>query len=127
VRPAAHQVDHLLEEIRQRNRVNERVLVTTLTKKSRGASDRTTTTNSACASATCTRNTETIERVDIIRDLRRGVFDVLVGINLLRERARSSRSVPPFAILDPTRRATYVRSARSFRPSAGAAATSMAP
>ena len=84
VRPARHQVDDLLEEIRKRVAVSERVLVTTLTKKM--AEDLTDYLRDVGIKVRYIHSDiETIERVDIIRDLRRGEFDVLVGINLLRE------------------------------------------
>jgi excinuclease ABC subunit B len=84
VRPASTQVDDLLSEINERVRVGERVLVTTLTK--RMAED---LTDYLAEHGTKVRylhsDIDTVERVEIIRDLRLGEFDVLVGINLLRE------------------------------------------
>ena len=84
VRPAATQVDDLLEEIRRRIAVNARVLVTTLTK--RMAEDLTDYYQDLDVKVRYLHSDiDAIERVEIIRDLRKGVFDVLVGINLLRE------------------------------------------
>lgn len=84
VRPAGSQVDDLLSEIHLRTQVGERVLVTTLTK--RMAEDLTDYLNDHGIRVRYLHSDiETVERVEIIRDLRLGVFDVLVGINLLRE------------------------------------------
>ncbi|MDD7676757.1 MAG: excinuclease ABC subunit UvrB [Eubacteriales bacterium] len=84
VRPVEGQVDDLMGEIRSRTRVGERVLVTTLTKKM--AEDLTDYLESNGIKVRYIHfNVDTIERMEIIRDLRLGVFDVLVGINLLRE------------------------------------------
>jgi excinuclease ABC subunit B len=84
VRPAKNQVDDVLEEIRLRVKRNERVLVTTLTK--RMAEDLTEFLSDAGVRVRYLHSdVETIERTKIISDLRTGVFDVLVGINLLRE------------------------------------------
>jgi len=84
VRPARNQVDNLLHEIRQRTDKNERVLVTTLTK--RMAEDLTDYYQEVGVRVRYLHSDiATIERFDIIRDLRRGQFDVLIGINLLRE------------------------------------------
>ena len=84
VRPAGSQVDDLLSEIHLRTKVSERVLVTTLTK--RMAEDLTDYLNDHGIRVRYLHSDiETVERVEIIRDLRLGVFDVLVGINLLRE------------------------------------------
>ena len=84
IRPARHQVDELLFEIRQRVRLKERVLVTTLTKKS--AEDLTSYLSGVgCQVRYLHSEIKTMERNEIIRDLRLGLFDVLVGINLLRE------------------------------------------
>jgi excinuclease ABC subunit B len=84
VRPTRHQIDDLMEEIRQRVARNERVLVTTLTKKM--AEDLTDyLLENGLRVRYLHSEIETLERVAILRDLRNGVFDVLVGINLLRE------------------------------------------
>src|SRR5215212_5525564 len=84
VRPVKGQVDDLLAEIRQRADVKQRVLVTTLTK--RMAEDLTTYYQELGVKVRYLHSdVDTLERIEILRDLRRGVFDVLVGINLLRE------------------------------------------
>ncbi|MBS1119759.1 MAG: excinuclease subunit, partial [Deltaproteobacteria bacterium] len=84
VRPVAHQVDDLLAEIRERTAAGERVLVTTLTK--RMAEDLTEYYREIGVRVRYLHSdVDTLERIQIIRDLRRGEFDVLVGINLLRE------------------------------------------
>ncbi|CAK0775246.1 excision nuclease subunit B [Gammaproteobacteria bacterium] len=84
IRPARHQVEDLLSEIRERIRQSERVLVTTLTK--RMAEDLTDyLTEQGIRVRYLHSDIDTVERVEIIRDLRLGTFDVLVGINLLRE------------------------------------------
>src|SRR5690606_23189548 len=84
VRPARTQVDDLLGEIRQRTTAGERVLVTTLTK--RMAEDLTEyLSENGVRVRYLHSDIDTVERVEIIRDLRLGAFDVLVGINLLRE------------------------------------------
>ena len=84
VKPAKGQVEHLLGEIRQRVASGQRVLVTTLTK--RMAEDLTEYYYEQGLKVRYLHSDiKTLERADIIRDLRKGVFDVLVGINLLRE------------------------------------------
>ncbi len=119
VRPARDQVDDLLDEIRKRVEVNERVLVTTLTKKM--AEDLTDYFQDVGIKVRYIHSdVETIERVDIIRDLRRGVFDVLVGINLLRE-GLDLPEVSLVAILDADKEG-YLRSSRSLIQTIGRAA-----
>jgi len=119
VRPAAHQVDDLLEEIRERLAHEERVLVTTLTKKM--AEDLTDYYHELGLRVRYLHSDiETLERVDIIRDLRRGVFDVLVGINLLRE-GLDLPEVSLVAILDADKEG-YLRSQRSLIQTIGRAA-----
>jgi len=84
VRPATTQVDDLLSEVRRCAKVDERVLVTTMTK--RMAEDLTDYLEEHGVRVRYLHSdVDTVERVEIIRDLRRGEFDVLVGINLLRE------------------------------------------
>ena len=84
VRPTRHQVDDLMDEIRKRTEKNERVLVTTLTKKM--AEDLTDyLLENGLKVRYLHSEIETLERIAILRDLRKGEFDVLVGINLLRE------------------------------------------
>jgi excinuclease ABC subunit B len=119
VRPARHQVDDLLDEIRKRVAARERVLVTTLTKKM--AEDLTDYLQEVGIRVRYIHSDiETIERVDIIRDLRRGEFDVLVGINLLRE-GLDLPEVSLVAILDADKEG-YLRSERSLIQTIGRAA-----
>src|SRR6058998_2850392 len=119
VRPARHQVDDLLEEIRKRVAAEERVLVTTLTKKM--AEYLTDYLQEVGVRVRYIHSDiETIERVDIIRDLRRGEFDVLVGINLLRE-GLDLPEVSLVAILDADKEG-YLRSERSLIQTIGRAA-----
>ncbi|MFY7916662.1 MAG: helicase-related protein, partial [Rubrivivax sp.] len=84
VRPAVHQVDDVLQEIRDRVQVHERVLITTLTKRMAEQLTDYLTENGVKVRYLHS-DVDTVERVEIIRDLRLGAFDVLVGINLLRE------------------------------------------
>ena len=84
IRPAQTQVDDLCEEIRERTKRRERVLVTTLTKRMAEQFTEFLTENGVKARY-LHADIDTVERADILRDLRLGVFDVLVGINLLRE------------------------------------------
>ncbi len=119
VRPARSQVDDLLEEIRKRIEVKERVLVTTLTK--RMAEDLTDYYQDLNVKIRYLHSDiETIERVDIIRELRMGVFDVLVGINLLRE-GLDLPEVSLVAILDADKEG-FLRSERSLIQTIGRAA-----
>ncbi len=84
VSPAAHQVDDVLQEIHPRVKLNERVLITTLTKR---MAEQLTDylSDNGVKVRYLHSDVDTVERVEIIRDLRLGLFDVLVGINLLRE------------------------------------------
>ena len=119
VRPAGSQVDDLLEEIRLRIGRGERVLVTTLTKKM--AEDLTDYYREIGIRVRYLHSDiETIERIEIIRDLRRGTFDVLVGINLLRE-GLDIPEVSLVAILDADKEG-YLRSERSLIQTIGRAA-----
>ncbi len=119
VRPAGRQVDDLLDEVRQRAEVKERVLVTTLTKKM--AEDLTEYYHEIGVRVRYLHSDiDTIERVEIIRDLRKGVFDVLVGINLLRE-GLDLPEVSLVAILDADKEG-YLRSERSLIQTIGRAA-----
>ena len=119
VRPAGHQVDDLLEEIRLRVAAKARVLVTTLTKKM--AEDLTDYLQDVGIRVRYIHSdVDTIERTEIIRDLRRGAFDVLVGINLLRE-GLDLPEVSLVAILDADKEG-YLRSARSLIQTIGRAA-----
>ncbi len=119
VRPVKSQVDDLIEEIRKRIAVRERVLVTTLTKKM--AEDLTKYLSDVGIQVRYLHSDiETLERVVIIRDLRKGVFDVLVGINLLRE-GLDMPEVSLVAILDADKEG-FLRSERSFIQTFGRAA-----
>ena len=119
VRPAATQVDDLLEEIRKRTAVDARVLVTTLTK--RMAEDLTDYYQDLNVKVRYLHSDiDAIERVEIIRDLRKGVFDVLVGINLLRE-GLDLPEVSLVAILDADKEG-FLRSERSLIQTIGRAA-----
>ena len=119
VRPARTQVDDLLSEIRLRVAVNERVLVTTLTK--RMAEDLTEYLGEHDVRVRYLHSDiETVERVEIIRDLRLGEFDVLVGINLLRE-GLDMPEVSLVAILDADKEG-FLRSDRSLIQTIGRAA-----
>jgi excinuclease ABC subunit B len=122
VRPARDQVDDLLEEIRKRIECDERVLVTTLTKKM--AEDLTDYFQDVGIKVRYIHSdVETIERVEIIRELRRGTFDVLVGINLLRE-GLDLPEVSLVAILDADKEG-YLRSSRSLIQTIGRAARNL--
>ena len=119
VRPALHQVDDLLGEIRERVERQERVLVTTLTK--RMAEDLTSyLAENGVKVRYLHADIDTVERVEIIRDLRLGKFDVLVGINLLRE-GLDLPEVSLVAILDADKEG-FLRSDRSLIQTIGRAA-----
>ena len=119
VRPTKHQVDDLLGEIRGRVARNERVLVTTLTK--RMAEDLTEYYSELGVRVRYLHSdVNTLERVEILRDLRRGEFDVLVGINLLRE-GLDLPEVSLVGILDADKEG-FLRSARSLMQTIGRAA-----
>ena len=119
IRPATNQVDDLLGLIRERVGQNERVLVTTLTK--RMAEDLTEYFSDLEVNVRYMHSDiKTIERMSIIRDLRLGVFDVLVGINLLRE-GLDLPEVSLVAILDADKEG-FLRSARSLIQTCGRAA-----
>jgi excinuclease ABC subunit B len=119
VRPASTQVDDLLSEINARTAQAERVLVTTLTK--RMAEDLTDYLSEHGVKVRYLHSDiETVERVEIIRDLRLGVFDVLVGINLLRE-GLDIPEVSLVAILDADKEG-FLRSERSLIQTIGRAA-----
>ncbi|MEI8402661.1 MAG: excinuclease ABC subunit UvrB [Alcaligenaceae bacterium] len=122
VRPARTQVDDLLGEIKLRTAVQERVLVTTLTK--RMAEDLTDyLSESGQRVRYLHSDIDTVERVEIIRDLRLGVFDVLVGINLLRE-GLDIPEVSLVAILDADKEG-FLRSDRSLIQTIGRAARNL--
>ncbi|UBH22917.1 excinuclease ABC subunit UvrB [Macrococcus armenti] len=119
IRPTEHQIDDLMEEIRLRVEKNERVLITTLTKKM--SEDLTTYLKEAGVKVNYLHSEiKTLERIEIIRDLRLGVFDVLVGINLLRE-GLDIPEVSLVAILDADKEG-FLRSQRSLIQTIGRAA-----
>ncbi|MEI4549736.1 excinuclease ABC subunit UvrB [Pseudoalteromonas spongiae] len=119
IRPVGTQVDDLLSEIYKRVELNERVLVTTLTK--RMAEDLSDYLNDHDVKVRYLHSDiDTVERVEIIRDLRAGVFDVLVGINLLRE-GLDMPEVSLVAILDADKEG-FLRSTRSLIQTIGRAA-----
>lgn len=119
VRPAKHQVDDLLKEIRLRISKSERVLITTLTKRS--SEDLTEYYESLGIKVKYLHSDiHTVERTEIIRDLRLGVFDVLVGINLLRE-GLDIPEVSLVAITDADKEG-FLRSERSLIQTIGRAA-----
>ncbi|MGS3140019.1 excinuclease ABC subunit UvrB [Aeromonas sanarellii] len=122
VRPVSTQVDDLLSEIRKRVAVEERVLVTTLTK--RMAEDLTEyLADHEVRVRYLHSDIDTVERVEIIRDLRLGKFDVLVGINLLRE-GLDMPEVSLVAILDADKEG-FLRSTRSLIQTIGRAARNL--
>jgi excinuclease ABC subunit B len=119
VRPAATQVDDVLQEIRERVLVHERVLITTLTKR---MAEQLTDylSDNGVKVRYLHSDIDTVERVEIIRDLRLGVFDVLVGINLLRE-GLDLPEVSLVAILDADKEG-FLRAERSLIQTIGRAA-----
>ena len=122
VRPATTQVDDLLSEIHERTRSGDRVLVTTLTK--RMAEDLTDyLSDNGVRVRYLHSDIDTVERVEIIRDLRLGEFDVLVGINLLRE-GLDIPEVSLVAILDADKEG-FLRSERSLIQTIGRAARNL--
>ena len=119
VRPSMNQVDDLMEEIQQRIEAEERVLVTTLTKRmAEELSDYLLRHDIRCAYIHS--DVETLERVKIMDDLRAGVYDVLIGVNLLRE-GLDLPEVSLVAILDADKEG-FLRSHRSLTQTAGRAA-----
>ena len=119
VRPSQNQIDDLVEEIRVREERDERVLITTLTK--RMAEELTkylTRINIRCRYIHS--DVDTLERVEILSDLRRGVFDVLIGVNLLRE-GLDLPEVSLVAILDADKEG-FLRNQRSLTQTIGRAA-----
>jgi excinuclease ABC subunit B len=122
VRPATHQVDDVLQEIRIRVDLNERVLITTLTKR---MAEQLTDylTDNGVKVRYIHSDVDTVERVEILRDLRLGTFDVLVGINLLRE-GIDLPEVSLVAILDADKEG-FLRSERSLIQTIGRAARNL--
>ncbi|MBB6579839.1 excinuclease ABC subunit B [Comamonas odontotermitis] len=122
VRPATHQVDDVLQEIHARVKANERVLITTLTKRMAEQLTEYLTDNGVKVRYLHS-DVDTVERVEIIRDLRLGAFDVLVGINLLRE-GLDIPEVSLVAILDADKEG-FLRAERSLIQTIGRAARNM--
>jgi excinuclease ABC subunit B len=122
VRPASSQVDDLMSEITDRVKKNERVLVTTLTKR---MSEQLTEylSDHGIKVRYLHSDIETVERVEMLRDLRLGTFDVLVGINLLRE-GLDLPEVSLVAILDADKEG-FLRSERSLIQTIGRAARNL--
>jgi excinuclease ABC subunit B len=122
VRPATTQVDDLMQEITKRVNVNERVLVTTLTKR---MSEQLTEflSDNGVKVRYLHSDIDTVERAEILRDLRLGTFDVLVGINLLRE-GLDIPEVSLVAILDADKEG-FLRSERSLIQTIGRAARNL--
>ena len=122
VRPAGRQVDDVLQEIRSRVEINERVLITTLTKRMAEQ-----LTDYLADNGVKVRylhsDIDTVERVEILRDLRLGMFDVLVGINLLRE-GLDLPEVSLVAILDADKEG-FLRAERSLIQTIGRAARNL--
>ncbi|WP_457328816.1 excinuclease ABC subunit UvrB [Rhizobacter sp. P5_C2] len=119
VRPATHQVDDVLQEIRDRVEIHERVLITTLTKR---MAEQLTDylSDNGVKVRYLHSDIDTVERVEILRDLRLGTFDVLVGINLLRE-GLDIPEVSLVAILDADKEG-FLRAERSLIQTIGRAA-----
>lgn len=122
VRPATHQVDDVLQEIRIRVEKHERVLITTLTKR---MAEQLTDylSDNGVKVRYLHSDVDTVERVEIIRDLRLGTFDVLVGINLLRE-GLDIPEVSLVAILDADKEG-FLRAERSLIQTIGRAARNL--
>jgi excinuclease ABC subunit B len=119
IRPSLNQIDDLIEEIHQRVEVDERVLVTTLTKRMAEELAK----YLAKVSIRCRyihSEVDTLERVEIMQDLRKGLFDVLIGVNLLRE-GLDLPEVSLVAILDADKEG-FLRSNRSLTQTVGRAA-----
>ena len=119
VRPVVNQIDDLMEEVQLRIERNERVLVTTLTKRMAEELDK-YLNRAGVRSRYIHSDVDTLERVEIIEDFKAGSFDVLVGVNLLRE-GLDIPSVSLVAILDADKEG-FLRSGRSLTQTAGRAA-----
>lgn len=119
VRPSENQIDDLIEEIQQRVEVDERVLVTTLTKRMAEELAK-YLTKVAIRCRYVHSDIDTLERVEIMQDLRKGLFDVLIGVNLLRE-GLDLPEVSLVAIIDADKEG-FLRSHRSLTQTVGRAA-----
>ncbi|OIQ18045.1 MAG: excinuclease ABC subunit B [Flavobacterium sp. MedPE-SWcel] len=119
IRPSLNQIDDLIEEIHQRVELDERVLVTTLTKRmAEELAKYLTKVSIRCRYIHS--EVDTLERVEIMQDLRKGIFDVLIGVNLLRE-GLDLPEVSLVAILDADKEG-FLRSHRSLTQTVGRAA-----
>ncbi len=119
IRPSLNQIDDLIEEIQQRVELDERVLVTTLTKRmAEELAKYLTKLSIRCRYIHS--EVDTLERVEIMQDLRKGIFDVLIGVNLLRE-GLDLPEVSLVAILDADKEG-FLRSTRSLTQTVGRAA-----
>ena len=122
IRPSLNQIDDLIEEIHQRAEADERVLVTTLTKRmAEELAKYLTKVSIRCRYIHS--EVDTLERIEIMQDLRRGVFDVLIGVNLLRE-GLDLPEVSLVAILDADKEG-FLRSNRSLTQTVGRAARNL--
>jgi excinuclease ABC subunit B len=122
IRPSLNQIDDLIEEIQLRVEKDERTLVTTLTKRmAEELAKYLTRINVRCRYIHS--DVDTLERVEIMQDLRKGVFDVLIGVNLLRE-GLDLPEVSLVAILDADKEG-FLRSARSLTQTVGRAARNL--
>lgn len=122
IRPSLNQIDDLIEEIQQRCELDERVLVTTLTKRMAEELAKYLTK----VSVRCRyihSDVDTLERIEIMQDLRKGIFDVLIGVNLLRE-GLDLPEVSLVAILDADKEG-FLRSHRSLTQTIGRAARNL--
>ncbi len=122
VQPSEHQIDHLLEQIEQRRQKGERVLVTTLTKRMAEELDD-YMKKLDISSAYIHSDVDTLDRIKILDDLRAGVYDVLIGVNLLRE-GLDLPEVSLVAILDADKEG-FLRSHRSLTQTVGRAARNL--
>jgi len=122
VRPSTNQIDDLMNEVHLRIEKNERILVTTLTKRMAEELSK-YLTNMGIKTRYIHSDIDTMERIEIMEDLRRGIFDVLVGINLLRE-GLDLPEVSLVAIIDADKEG-FLRSERSLTQTAGRAARNL--
>jgi excinuclease ABC subunit B len=122
IRPSLNQIDDLIEEIQVRAEIDERVLVTTLTKRmAEELAKYLTKVNVRCRYIHS--EVDTLERIEIMQDLRKGIFDVLIGVNLLRE-GLDLPEVSLVAILDADKEG-FLRSHRSLTQTIGRAARNL--
>ena len=122
IRPSLNQIDDLIEEIQQRAEIDERVLVTTLTKRMAEELAK-YLTKVAIRCRYMHSEVDTLERIEIMQDLRKGLFDVLIGVNLLRE-GLDLPEVSLVAILDADKEG-FLRSHRSLTQTIGRAARNL--